>query len=194
VALVTVKRALTLLAWRMNLERGVAAVPARRTSGAELLAELLAEKERNNIERVFRLFGLLHPGEDFEHIYHGLFSGDDKSRASSRELIEHLIDEPVRSAVLALADDGADSMRLLEADEFYRPSLASYEEQLAVMLHDQSEAVRLLAAHHVGELGLDHLRHDLEAMEAEKTGVLADVITRALHILGLPAEPSPHAT
>lgn len=194
VALVTVKRALTLLAWRMNLERGAAEASTRRTPGAELLVELLSEKESNNIERVFRLFGLLNPGEDFERIYHGLFSGDDKSRASSRELIEHLIDEPVRSAVLALADDGADSVRLLEANEFYRPLMASYEEQLAVMLRDQSEAVRLLAAHHVGELGLDHLRRDLEAMKAEKTGVLADVITRALDILGLPAEPSPHAS
>lgn len=193
VALVTTRRALTILAWRMNLERQGRARPERATHGAEMLIQLLQEKERGHIERVFRLFGLLHPEEDFERIYAGLFSDDPESRASGRELLENIIEEPVRSAVLALSDSTSDSIRLLEAQGFFRPLLYSYEEQLAVMLRDHSDAVRALAAHHVGELGLDALADELMSVKPSEAGVVEEALSRALEILGLdtkaPAKP-----
>ena len=71
--------------------------PAARQGGAHRASAL------------FRLLGLRHRGEDFEKIYRGLRSASAKVRASSRELLENLLEPPLREAVLALVDDVPDA-------------------------------------------------------------------------------------
>ncbi|HZJ70249.1 MAG TPA: hypothetical protein VFF36_04905, partial [Planctomycetota bacterium] len=144
-------RAVTLLDWRLSLEKEL----GWATTAGGLLVALLREKEESCAERAFRLLGLRHPEEDFEAIWVGLRSADKKSAASGRELIEYLVEPRARAAVLALVDRDIedDGERLVRAAVLHKPPEQSHLERLRAMMADSSEALAGLAAHHVAELG-----------------------------------------
>jgi HEAT repeat protein len=180
----TLEVAFRLVHWRGVLVRGVAEDPRRATPGQELLATLLKDKEVHARERLFRLLGLLFRAEDFEKIYRGLRSSDAKVRAGSRELLENLLEPPMREAVLSLVDESPVAIRAGEA--YYRAADLDYEGLLALLLEQPGETLRILAVYHVGELGLTSLRPRLEAFRTERTTGLfvLRVIERALGLLG----------
>ena len=180
----TVSAAFRLVDWRLTLVRGAAEDPRRATAGHELLATLLRDKEVHAIERVFRLLGLRHRGEDFEKIYRGAKSARAKVRAGSRELLENLVEPPLREAIVALVDDVPDASRIAQAASFYVPEALGYEPLLFKLLDQEGETVRCIAAHHVGELGLVAFRERLESFQQVPTGLFVQrVIERSLALL-----------
>jgi len=149
----TLARAYRFLDARLNLQRGAARDPTLKTLGYELLDDLLRDKEANTRGRLFRLLGLLHPAEDFGQIYRSL-SSSKQDRATSIELLESILREPVRSAVLGLIDDCADELRLARAGRYHRPRALDYAELLAQLAEAHSDAVRQVSRYHAAELGL----------------------------------------
>jgi ATP:ADP antiporter, AAA family len=149
----TLTRAYRYLDARRNLARGTVQEPARKTLGYELLHDLLRDKERNARGRLFRLLGLLYPSEDFGQIYRSL-TLSKQLRATSIELLETILREPVRSAVLGLVDDCADELRLNHAGRYHRVRSLEYAELLAQLAAGESDAVRQLSRYHARELGL----------------------------------------
>lgn len=183
----TAAAALKALSWRVTLQRGAGEAPGRATPGHGLLVDLLRDKESHAVERLFRLLQLQDPGEDYRRIYRGLTSASIKVRAGSRELLEHLVEPPLREALLALVDDAPEAQRLFHAGPLLEPAPAGYEELLAALLAESSETVRCLAAYHVGELGLGGLRPRLEEVRAEgRSFFLERVVDRALALLARP--------
>jgi ATP:ADP antiporter, AAA family len=187
-------RAITLLDWRVNLREQVArgrdgsagesaAMHIAPASG-ELLLELLREKERASLERVFRLLGLRHPEEDFRAMYTGLRAGQGRMAASSRELLEFLVEPRARDAIFALIDrDADDDERLEQAAEFYRPEATSTADRLRAMLGDPSDALAGLAAHYVAHAGFGELGSELREAMAARRGRWMDVLDQAVHVL-----------
>ncbi len=153
----TVSRAYRHLDRRALLVSGRESAPERMTNGGELLSALLRDKERDTIERLFHLFCLAFPKDDFAQVHRGLSGGKDQ-RATSMELIENILREPLRSAVLALVDDAPDSERVARAGRYHQPLGLSYEELLAHLLMSQSESVQDITVFHIAELGLAELR------------------------------------
>jgi ATP:ADP antiporter, AAA family len=149
----TLTRAYRYLDARLNLARGAEQGAANKTLGYELLHDLLRDKERNARGRLFRLLGLLHPAEDFGQIYRSL-TLSKQHRATSVELLENILSEPVRSAVLGLVDDCADDLRLARAGRYHRSRSLDYSELLEYLAGGESAAVRELARHHADEIGL----------------------------------------
>jgi hypothetical protein len=167
--------------WRSLLEQGAKRRPGRSTPGHDLLIQLLRDKEEQAIERLFRLLALRHRGEDFKGIYRGLQSSDPRARASSRELLENVLDPALRGPVLAVVDDGGDAARLARAGTAYVPEALEYEDVLSLILQTGGESLRCVAAHHVGELRLAALRPRLEELLGSGTGFfLSRVVEHAL--------------
>jgi len=135
-----VTRTQELRRWRGVLAR-VSATPANA-----LLKALIARKERMAIERLFRALDLLRPGGEMERIHDGLRSPDATRRATSRELLEHLVDPALRSEVLALVD-GAPTPE------------QTPEDAVSEMQRDHSSAVRALVGEYIAELGIAEVRH-----------------------------------
>jgi ATP:ADP antiporter, AAA family len=181
----TLEAVFRLVHWRTVLAQGAAEDPRRATPGHELLVELLRDKEAHAVERVSRLLGLQYRDEDFEKIYRGLRSSTAKVKAGSRELLENLIQGPLREPVLALMDDVPDTQRLARASSVFRPAPLTYDELLARLIEEPGETVRCLAVYHVGELGLSALGPRLEAVRAERGAglFLLRVVDRALALL-----------
>jgi len=149
----TLTRAYRHLDARLNLVRGAEQDTSHKTLGHELLHDLLRDKERNARGRLFRLLGLLHPAEDFGQIYRSL-TLSKQHRATSVELLENILSEPVRSAVLGLVDDCADELRLTRAGRYHRTRPLGYSALLAQLAEGESAAIRELARYHADELGL----------------------------------------
>lgn len=182
----TLSGSLRLLDWREALARGVREQPQRATAVYELLLHTLEHKESHAKERLFRLLGLLYPSEDWERIYRGLDSPRPQERASSHELIEALLQAPLRDALLAFVDHLPDSERLRRGSEFHTPRSWRYEEVLEEFLDRGSLGLRCITLYHVGELGLGALRPKIEAMAERPPAVQQEVVRRALALLDHP--------
>jgi AAA family ATP:ADP antiporter len=174
--------AVELLYWRINLSRGAAAQPQRTTTGHSLLVLLLRDKERQAIERLFRLLGLRFRDEDLRSIHRGLMNANPKVRAGSRELLENLLAPPLRNSVLGLVDDVADAHRLT----ILRPDLArapiEYEALLKLLGEGRRQTLRSLARYHARELGLA-MRAERQVSEPTTTGVFASRVLEAAEAL-----------
>ncbi len=183
----TLQAALKVIDWRLVLEAGAGSEARRLTPTHELLVRLLRDKQTHAVERLFRLLGLQFRLEDLRSIYRARSSANARIRASSRELLEHLLLPPLRDAVLALHDDLADVERLARASAFHVPRPLHYETLLGVMLEEASESLRCLAAHHIAELGLSSFRPRLEALRGSERGFFVSrVLERALQRLASP--------
>jgi AAA family ATP:ADP antiporter len=179
----TAEEALRALDWRVQLETGATQDARRRTPSLELLLALLRDKEQLAIERLFRLLGLRFLREDFARIWRGLRSGDEHARASSRELLENLLQAPLREVVLSLVGEEPDNERLARVSSFYPGEPLDYEALLGKILASRSESLRSLAAYYVGEAGLAAMRPALVASIPTHDQALAGVVSRALEML-----------
>jgi HEAT repeat protein len=151
-ARVTLDRIIQLMGWRVALE----ASDAPLTTIDELRIDFLREKQRNAVERVFRLLGLLAPSEDLALVYDGLRRDDPKARAASREILASSVAGDIRDALLVIVDDLSDAEKLLRLRG--RRRIPDAQAALAQMISDRSEGVRLLATHHRMPLGRNQVR------------------------------------
>ena len=150
----TVAAAAEALRFRVRLVQGAQQVPARATPAHLLLVTLLKDKEGHRIERFFRLLQLRLRKEDVRSIHRGLRNTDRRVRAASRELLQNLLDEPLRGAVMALVDDLPDEQRLPRIPWEPGANDGDYGALLARMMDAGSSSLRSLAAFHAAELGL----------------------------------------
>lgn len=176
----SIKKAYQFLDWRITMIRETHENPEYSTETEEILRTLLRDKEGQVIDLLIRQVGLLYPREDFAGIIRGLKSSKPQRRASSRELLEHVIPAPLNGPIMALVDDAPDEQRVQEAGPFHAPVRLSYEELLSLMVEGESEMLRILAVHHIGELGLETFRQKLEALEPEANRSLREVLHRVL--------------
>ena len=153
VAAGTLAAAVQALRFRVRLVKGAERVPARATPAHVLLVTLLRDKESRRIERFFRLLQLRFRSEDVRAIHRGLLNADRRVRASSRELLENLLEEPLRATVMALVDDLPDEQRLTRIPGEPRVD-DDYRGLLSVLVESRSSSLRSLAAFHAGEIGL----------------------------------------
>jgi AAA family ATP:ADP antiporter len=165
----TLRRVYRYLGRWQTLLRGARENPRYRTAGHSLLAKVLLDKVRNAEDRLFRVLGLAHPLEDFVQIYRDLVGGRRDARAIALELVDNVLVEPVRAAVIGLVDDIPDDLRVEAAGPYREPVPRDYESLLSELLSSKSEPVRSVAIYHVGELGLSDLRDRIGGLGALET-------------------------
>jgi ATP:ADP antiporter, AAA family len=178
----TVSRAYRYLDRRLILARGAAADPARATPGHDALVTLLRDKEANAVARIFGMLGLAYRTDDFAEIHRGLTSPRKDARATSMELIENVLPEPLRSAVLGLVDDLPAPDRLAAGARYHTPLDLDYDDLLGHMLESTSESVQDLTVFHIGELGLVDFQPRIAALA---TSANRSDVARTLAILDL---------
>jgi AAA family ATP:ADP antiporter len=176
--------AFRLVAWRSGLEREAKARPESETPAFQLLVALLRDKETHTIERLFRLFGLVFPREDFERIYRGLKSRDAKAHASSLELLENLVQPPRRGPMLALVDDPTAERRADAGANFAHPAPKTYDALVTELLEHGGRTIRALATYHAAELDLRVELSPISEEHADVTSLQRVVARRVREIQG----------
>ncbi len=179
----TLSRTLRLLHWQACLQQGFAEDSSRETCGSRLLLELLADKERLAVQRIFRLLYLLHPEENFRRIWLGLQSLSPSSRASSLELLDNLLPPNVGRAVLALVDRASPRERLISARSELAQQNLEYAALLGELIDDASTGLCGLAMYHVAELGLALPSQVVPTIDPAREGALARLHAHALALL-----------
>jgi hypothetical protein len=148
--------AFTSLAWHTALRSLGDAAPERRTPASELLEMMLRGRESDAVARVFVFLGLLFRRENFAQIHRGLGSKNAKVRATSRELIEHVVTEPLRSGVSAIVDAVSDQERLARGRSYVSDAPTDYEGLLKRLIAEAGD-LGTLTAYHAVEIGLVEL-------------------------------------
>lgn len=178
------------LDFRLILEQGLVEQPRRKTDAHELLFGLLQGREKNDLERLFRVLGLLFANQDVGTLYRGLKSPRHELRSSSRELLEAFLSPPaLRTAVLGLVDDAPDKVRIAAGSRFQGRSGLGYEALLAHLLEASDDLLRGLAVYQVAKLELLHLQPRINALEA-RSGFADAILRHARKNLPLP-NPEP---
>jgi hypothetical protein len=138
-----------------------------------MLAALLRDKADNAKERLFRFLGLIHREESFRQIYRGLHSPDRRVQASSLELLENVLQPPLKAPVLALVNEASvpPAVRREATAPFYRPASLDYDTLLTRLIEQPGETLRSLAVFHVGELGLRRLRGRIVELRSQETSL-----------------------
>jgi AAA family ATP:ADP antiporter len=183
----TLSAGFRFMRWRRALEAGVRETPGRETDTHQLLILLLRDKQDHALERLFRLLNLYTGNDEFRGIFRGLHSPRKESRASSRELLEHLLFSPLKRPLLTLVDD------LLEPSESFLPhselsgDSASYDAVLGELLESGVESLSSLAAVQIGSLGLVKLGPRLSRCPPISNSHL-EVLWEARSEMGLPGD------
>jgi hypothetical protein len=204
------QQSLTLLSWRLIVDRGRATNARYDTGASELLSALLRDYEHTALERTFRLLHIMRPSEEFAMIYDGLRSADRTVRAGSLELFEHVVPDALRAGIVAMVDDAPAADRLQSASDFYEAPLAvrvaeidalyageaeerqrapaaleaAYADALGAMLEDSSDVLRSVASYHASELGLERLNAKLlRSLPAAQRTSLSELNDRELDVL-----------
>jgi hypothetical protein len=151
----TLEHAEQLQRWGAALDSGQDAAPASERGGTafdpmraahHLLTDLVHDKEVHATQRVFFLLELIH-GTPFDDIWRGLRSKNPKSQASSLELLENIVKEPLRGRILQLVGDR-------EGIPGPRVTL-EYEDAIREILAHRSTTMRTLAEYRAVEMGID---------------------------------------
>ena len=130
-----------------------------------MLVALLRDKQDHALERVFRLLNLQSGSEEFQRVYRGLHSPHARSRAGSRELLQHMVLPPVRKTLMTLVDDlQGESDRMEVAAEEPGDPLRDYADVLAEIVGCGMESASSLAAAHAVELRLVSVREALDSV------------------------------
>lgn len=121
---------------------------------------LLEDKMRQALERALRLIQMLHPREDFRRVYHGLLSGDARSRIAATEILEVTslsYGEQIQGLVRRLGD--GDWRPQAET-----PDLALRVEIMALseLLEDPDPLLSALSAAYAKELDIAELEPSIE--------------------------------
>jgi hypothetical protein len=179
------RAAIQALFWRQAVDFARAREPRVNTPAGELLSLLLFDHEGSALERVFRVLHIVQPTEEFRIIYDGLRSSDNKTRASSRELLEHVVTTPLKDGILAMVDDLPLVERLRGASVFFDPPgrdrLATVEGLMNAEGASARDSSHGRAQTMLGETYADSLR----AMLRDRSAVLRAVASHHIAELGL---------
>lgn len=129
--------------------------PQNDSPSAELLAELLAEKQRHAIERVFRALGILSPHAGMRSVHDAITSDDPARRSAAQEILEDQVSPDLRLPLLDLIQGGDPTLSQAIAP------FPTYADLIGALLVDPSDSLRCVAAHHVAERHLVGLRDEL---------------------------------
>jgi hypothetical protein len=179
----TLDEACRFLTFRAELNDEMESDSKRGSESLVLLSAVLSERERYALDRLFRFLHLTDDRDDFVHIHRGLRSDKLRVRASSRELLEHRLDPPIRDTVMALVDDVDDLQRAARLKSIQNISVKGADDVLRWILRNGGAVLKLLALHHVGERGERRLTDAVEACDSRGDDEVAAERARVLQRL-----------
>lgn len=154
-------------------ERGPAGGGARVVTGAgKLILGLLEDKQKQSLERAFRLLQIVHRNEDIRTVHATLRAGDRRRRAHALEFLDALTlpssradaraQADTRELLRLVADDLTPEDRVARAARYLPHRPTTYEEVVSALLREKDESLAALAAYHALEMGQADLRERVQ--------------------------------
>jgi AAA family ATP:ADP antiporter len=128
----------------------------------EPVLRALGESIRQELERIFRLLGLLYPRLDLHSAYFGLQSNNPTVYDNSLEFLENVLKSQLRGMLVPLLD-GKVSLkdRAVIAERFVRAKVENREQAVAELVASDDPWLKSCGAYAIGTLGLLALEGEL---------------------------------
>jgi AAA family ATP:ADP antiporter len=165
------------------------------TLGGDLQSEdpvvrALRETLEQEVERIFRLLGLMFPRHDLYSAYFGLQSTDPVIHANSLEFLDNILKPQLRNMLVPLLDsDVRVDERVRLANRIVGAGLQSQEEAVTALITSEDPWLKSCGAYAIGTLGLKSLAHQLEACLEHADPLLRETARQAMLRLG--SAPAP---
>jgi HEAT repeat protein len=160
------------------------------TSGADdPAARGLREAMSQEVERIFRLLGLLYPRFDLHSAYVGLQSKSPVVHDQALDFLDQVLKPEMRGVLVPLLDGGvgvAERVRL--ANRLVGAPVTTPEQAVAALISSRDPWLRSCAAYAIGALGLRSLEAELDAWLQDPDPLLRETVRQAKLKLGAAAE------
>ncbi len=125
------------------------------------------------LDRIFRLMGLLLPSVGLHDAYVGLQSSDELVRANSLELLDNVLDPSLRQLLVPLLDSQISTdERIAIANRLVGAPLDTAEQAVETLLSSEDPWLRSSAIYAVGALQLQSLAGELDKFDNDSDPVL----------------------
>lgn len=148
----------------------------------------LRQSMQQEVERIFRLIGLLIRDADVYSAYLGIESGNRTVRSNALEFLDTILKPQLRGLLLPIIDPTvtvAERMRL--ANGIVGAPVATREEAVVALLHSDDPWLRSCGAYAVGTLGLRDLEPELDRWLEADDPLLRETARAAKRTLAGPA-------
>jgi hypothetical protein len=133
--------------------------------GEDPVARALTESMQQELERVFRLLGLLHPHLDLHSALLGLQSKSVAVHDNALEFLDNVLKPQLREMLVPLLDSKVTVReRAHLAQRLVRTKIENQEEAIAALIASDDPWLRSCGAHAVGVFGLRSLEGQLNRL------------------------------
>jgi ATP:ADP antiporter, AAA family len=146
----------------------------------DAVVKALADSQQLELERIFRLLGLLYPQVDLHSVYLGLQSRDNTVHDNALEFLENVLKSPVRVTLVPLLDGRVtpkDRARL--ADRLVRTKLANREQAVTELVCSEDPWLKSCGAYAIGSFQMKSLAKELEQCLAHSDPLLRETARAA---------------
>jgi AAA family ATP:ADP antiporter len=155
----------------------------------DAIARAPRESMDQELERIFRLLGLLYPRYDLHSAYFGLQSSDPVVHDNALEFLDNILRPQLRSVLVPLLDFGVSvSERVRLANRLVGAKVESREQAVSALLASEEPWLKSCGAYAVGRLGLRQLESELDRCLEHADPLLRETARQAK--LRLSAEPA----
>ncbi len=158
---------------------------------ADPLARALKEAMQQELERIFRLLGLLHPHLDLHSAYVGLQSTSVAVHDNALEFLDNVLKSQMRDMLVPLLDGKVTvAERAQIAQRLVRTKIESQEQAVAELVASEDPWLKSCGAYAIGTLGIKSLESQLDRCLNESDPLLRETARAAkLRLEALAAKP-----
>jgi AAA family ATP:ADP antiporter len=128
----------------------------------EPVLHALRESMQQELERIFRLLGLLYPHLDLHSVYFGLQSNNANVYDNALEFLENVLKSQLRATLLPLLDGKVSSkQRALIGERFVRAKISNREEAIAELMTSGDPWLKSCGAYAIGTFAIMSLEGKL---------------------------------
>jgi AAA family ATP:ADP antiporter len=154
------------------------------------LFRALKESMQQELERIFRLLGLLHPHLDFHSAYIGLQSTNVSVHDNALEFLDNVLKSQLRDMLVPLLDSKITvAERAQLALQLVRTKIESREQAVAELLASEDPWLKSCGAYAIGTLGIKSLEGELNRCLNETDPLVRETARAAkLRLQGIAAK------
>jgi ATP:ADP antiporter, AAA family len=132
-------------------------------SADDTVIKALTESVRHELERIFRLLGLLYPRVDLHAVYLGLQSRDKTVYDNALEFLDNVLKSQLRVTLVPLLDGRVTpKQRAQLADRLVRTKLENREQAVSELVSSEDPWLKSCGAYAIGLLQMNSLAGELD--------------------------------
>jgi len=156
----------------------------------DAIARALRESINQEIERIFRLLGLLYPRYDLHSAYFGVQSSNPVVHDNALEFLDNILNPQLRSLMVPLLDSSVSvTERIQRANRLVGAEVEDREEAVAALVKSSDPWLKACGAYAAGILGLHSLEPDLDCCLEHPDPLLRETARQAKIRLAASAPP-----